>query len=344
MTSIITQEIQVYLDSDSATQGTTNLSQTSDGNYTFQISPPIATKSHLEKNYIFLRDFSCLNTMANIPAQTFTVRVFSTGVGEILYTRTFNEQNITSIEELVAKLNAKFSPGSMHITDENDEDYGNGTTNVPHLGFNYDKGTGIVTVKDDAAGTPPTRFFKCVGPVFDLLNFPDDFVTGATLISPTSEFLRTRGKTIGEINDHVSSQPPVNLYKQNLYLTCNQLLDSNPHTNNEVPNKLQKIKIDVDYGSYLQYQATQPVMKCHLIGQVINQLTFRIYDDDYNLFKPDRFFLTIAMETHKAIVEHPKSYWVKDTTNSLIQEQYDSRHPPIDYQHPNDRCPQTNRY
>ncbi len=325
MTSVVTKEIQVYLDSDTATQGTTNLSQTSDGNYSFEISPPIVAKSHLEKNFIYLKQFSCLNTVANIPAQTFTVRTKHTSEGEDFintYERSFgHDQNISDPNVLALTLNQL----GLATSTPN-------LPNIPSVAFQYEKfGSGHITVLDvfnatDGSNPRSGIEFQFSGKVFELMNFPTEFLT------------------ISQINAHIRAQAPFSHYKQNLYLTCNQLLDSNPHTCNEIPNKLSKIMIDVDYGSYLQYEATPPVMKCQLVGQLIDKLSFRIYDDDYNFFKPDRFFITIAVETHKAIVEHPKSYWVKDTTNSLIQEQYDSRHPPVGYQYPNVMCPQTNRY
>jgi len=329
MTSILLDEEHIYLDSDAATLR--------NGVFTFEISPPMKSNSHLEKTYMYLKQFSALNNLFCVKKQQFTIRRHRLTTGfNVVHDADFNfnctDKNFNTVQELCTYLNGKTYPKhpdgteSNYILDVHDEDYGEGLTEVPKLEFLYDAYSGVVKV--DRKDTLGTRYYEFVGDIFfGTLNFPEE-------ISFNSQ------SVYEQISFYVSTKA-VNLYRglHNVYLTCDKVYNSNMNSAGDVPNRLNKIVIKSNFGEYIQWTAKRPVLKYELSGSNLNQLKFQLIDDDGNVWEPNRFFLTLVVELHKPVMHHP-NYWLANPSTSLIVEHDRSRHPPIKYLKPNEGCPE----
>jgi hypothetical protein len=288
------------------------------GTYEFMLEPPLINENNTDKKYIYLKSFSSMNTLHNVLEQSFTITKIYNQT-EYDYPRTFKKKCYSVIEELIYDLNIKSSSidGSDYITNKKDEDYLDGMTSVPKLTFVYDKKTNkILTKYENIEGVPV--FFRLTGQIFDLLNIP------STILSENS----------------ILSEKPINLFRSlhNINITCNQISTTHNRSENNIPNRLMKLVLKRNYGEYIQMTAKHPITKYELNSQSVNKLSFKLYSDDAEIWEPDRFFLSIVIESHKPIIHH-SNYWIENPETTLIRESETFRNPPFLQNRDNTNCP-----
>jgi len=61
-------------------------------------------------------------------------------------------------------------------------------------------------------------------------------------------------------------------------------------------NRIAKIPVTTQFGAYVVYQASGPVQKSPVENSLLNQLNIQLFDDDGNVYEPDRFTITLALE------------------------------------------------
>ena len=61
-------------------------------------------------------------------------------------------------------------------------------------------------------------------------------------------------------------------------------------------NRIAKIPVVTKFGAYVVYQAVEPVQKSPVENSLLNQLNIQLFDDDGNVYEPDRFTITLALE------------------------------------------------
>ena len=61
-------------------------------------------------------------------------------------------------------------------------------------------------------------------------------------------------------------------------------------------NRIAKIPVSTPFGAYVVYQAVEPVQKSPVENSLLNQLNIQLFDDDGNVYEPDRFTITLALE------------------------------------------------
>lgn len=299
----VVKEDFIYVDSSLATKK-------ADGTYTVKLDPPVQSNG-IERNYIYLKQFSCLNTIPNIDASPFEI-IDSTRVPPN-FPRSFDIGAFNSVKDLVAALNEKFCPkdggSTVPASDPND-----GGEQVPFVQFEYDSSTCLVTATQLQQN--PIGFD---GEIFDLLKLAE--VPGVLYQWKSTE--------------------PVDIFRaiSNIYVSCDQIVDAHTSTSANIPNRLIKMTNYTDYGNYLQYEAMLPVQPKELEPKVVNTLDIRLFNNDGLTFTPDRFLMTLCRQLRKPVVNHKESYWVEDTKNTLLKEDYESRKPPIRRYLPNDNCP-----
>lgn len=298
----VVKEDFIYLDSATA-------KMTPQGTFLFNLKPSIQA-SGIERNYIYLKQFSALNTLNNINSSTFTVHRKVSGV-ETPYHRTFDIGAFNSVKDLCLALNEKFQPkdGGSTVPTSDKRDGGEA---VPFVKFTYDETTCLVSaVQKDGYE------IRLEGEVFDLLNL-----------------------RINTISSWISMDT-VDIWRAiaNIYVSCNQIADAHTQTSVNIPNRLIKVQNRTNYGQYLQYEVELPIQPKELEPQMCNQLELRLYNEDGMTWFPERFLITLCRQVRKPVVKHQETYWVQDPSKTLLKADYESRKPPIKRFLPNDECP-----
>jgi len=298
----VVKEDFIYLDSASA-------EMTPQGAFMFNLKPSIQATG-IERNYIYLKQFSALNTLNNINSSTFTVHRKVSGV-ETPYHRSFDIGAFNSVKDLCLALNEKFQPkdGGSLVPPSDKRD---GTLAVPYVKFTYDEKTCLVSaVQKDGYE------IRLEGEVFNLLKL-----------------------NVNTLSSWISTEP-VDIWRSiaNIYVSCSQIVDAHTQTSVNIPNRLIKVQNRTNYGQYLQYEVELPIQPKELEPQLCNQLELRLYNEDGMTWIPDRFLITLCRQVRKPVVKHKETYWVEDTSKTLLKEDYQSRTPPIRRFLPNDECP-----
>lgn len=253
--SDVLNTIHIFLDSDEALK----MGNTK----VFQFSPGIHLENDVE-GLIYLKSFSCQNSVRNI-SESAGNQINRINFGNDIFGNETNDVEIvipeghykdpTELASLIQEL--------LRTAGGVSGEQINVSFHSPTLTFNVSKNNAVIE--------------KVAGYLFtQVLNF-----------TPSNTFSLT-------------SSGPVDLNRDfhNLYVSVNEIQTNSSNVSSGlgiINNKIGKIAIVNEYGSYINFLAQEPVSKFKLTNN-LQQISVKLFTDNAILFEPERFTMTICVE------------------------------------------------
>ncbi len=261
------ETINVFVDSDTSINSDPEA-------YTFRVSPPIEVGND-EFCEVYCQNFSVINGIYNIVRgknNIISVIQGSAGVQQDIDVLDANEQGrYVSLTEIVGVVQSAFDNAIPRV----------------HLSVTSDADSLKVNMqKTNTSDNIPITIVET--PLANLLNF----VPNVTLNS----------------DDVLRSQFPIDLNADthSIYVTVPEFV-TNSRTQSSsyvASNTIAKIPIASSYGSYVLFQAQQPVMKFKLTNTQITNFSIKLYNEKLDLLTTGIFHATFTFVIKKKHLKH----------------------------------------
>ena len=225
--------------------------------FQFPISPTIEVQFP-ERGNLYLKEFSGINNLYNVNAK--------------------NQTNSITV-------------GATTFT--------SGTSGVPEIPIgNYSKLQDLVDQLNTSFQTASSVEFSIVDDIKVQAKHP---VSTTTFSFSGLLFEKMLRFTVNELvpTPHVSKgEVDIHRATHNIYMSVAEVTNNTRDVGTAAGkgNRIAKIPIATEFGAYVLYQAVEPVQKSPVENSLLNQLNIQLFDDDGNVYEPDRFTITLALE------------------------------------------------
>ena len=268
--SLIEKEYNMYLDSD-------HCNKIGEG-FRFIIDPPIQTFNN-QTAKLFVRDFSCLNSVLNVTGsdQDRTICIYVRNNG--LPGNSPNEKSHTFTP-------SRFMNGK-HFADELNSIFNDPTSSkYIQTEFFWNKHTSKMEFLYVQTHNVYSVYFKNTKIFQDFLNF--------------DEYLRPDGEIVANLKGESLNIIDFNRNQHHLYITSDQTIDDIRHSAKNISGKIVKMPSSFKFGHYITFKAQEPTHKSLLKRKLVNHITLKLFDDGGQSFDyVDRFTCTLCILIYK---------------------------------------------